>query len=89
MCDERCSGEMQRSFYSSCCIKHASQQLNSRKMRKSFTAVFKSVWSLLYEEAPPVGVIDKYLSMFDPAKFCVGKTRVYKEFNGQCDALEA
>lgn len=84
MCDERCSSEMQRTFYSSCCIKQASQQLNSRKMRKNFTAVFENVWSLLSEEEPPSGVVNKYLSMFDPAKFCAGKTRVYEEFNKQC-----
>jgi len=89
MCDEGCAGEMQDTFYSSCCIKRAAELINSTKMRTSFTRLFRSVWSILYEGSLPTGVVDQYLSMFEPATFCADKTQVYRDFNEHCEAIGA
>ena len=91
MCDDKCAGEMQETFYSSCCIKRAVDQITSKTMKKNFTKLFKSIWNMVYEGegAAPEGVVNQYLSMFNPATFCEDKTSVYRDFNEQCEAIEA
>ena len=89
MCDDKCSSEMQGTFYSSCCIKRAAEKFNSQEMRRNVGRLMRNVWSMLYEGAMPKGIVNKYLSMFEPATFCGDKTSVYRDFNKKCEAIGA
>ena len=86
MCDDKCSSEMQGTFYSSCCIKRAAKRSNSPEMRRNVGRLMRNVWGMLYEGAMPEGIVDQYLSMFEPPTFCGNKTSVYRDFDKTCPA---
>ena len=80
ICDAGCAPEMQKRFYSSCCIKTAGEGLSSEGMKKLYVKLLKSLYFSDEEEPPELkGAVDRFMAMFRPATFCGDKTDVYKE----------
>ena len=88
LCNPECAGEMQKSFYSSCCIKHVGDTLSSEKMKEKYMKLFENIWGLYQRgETPDIrGALDKVLSVFRPGTFCEGSTEVYRNIDNMCEA---
>ncbi|KAL5267353.1 hypothetical protein ACHWQZ_G004410 [Mnemiopsis leidyi] len=86
-CDSECAGEMQKSFYFSCCIKRAGEIMSSDEMKEKYVQLFENIWGL-YEsgETPDIrGAVEKALSLFRPDSFCGGSTDVYLNMDQKCE----
>ena len=88
LCDPKCAEEMQKSFYSSCCIKRAGETLSSEEMKGKYMKLFQNVWGLYKRgETPDIrGALDKALSVLRPGIFCEGSTEVYRNMDNMCEA---
>ena len=90
MCDPSCAAEMSEDFWT-CCSKSALEALATGEMKKAYGKLFKNMWTLFGEGAPPdlTKAIKKYLKIHDIERFCGAQTDVYRVKNEECEALEA